>query len=84
MLPCRNLMLGEKSLMTRGHTRSFSRKLNSWCWVGHRRKWDSEDQTTIVIQGHITIKVYSYIALSFTISDVKIIYKHIRQNKRNA
>ncbi len=31
LLPWRNLMLGENSLMTSGHTRSFSRKLNSWC-----------------------------------------------------
>lgn len=29
--PCRNLIFGEKSLMTRGHTLSFNRKLNSWC-----------------------------------------------------
>lgn len=30
--PCLNLIFGEKSLITRGHTLSLRRKLNSWCW----------------------------------------------------
>ena len=31
-MPWRYLRLGENSLMIRGQTRSFSRKLNSRCW----------------------------------------------------
>ncbi len=38
LLPWRNLMLGENSLMTSGHTRSFSRKLNSWCCTQREHK----------------------------------------------
>lgn len=31
---CLYFKLGEKSFITSGHTRSFSKKLNSLCWKG--------------------------------------------------
>jgi hypothetical protein len=36
--PCLNFIFGEKSLITRGHTLSFRRKLNSWCYLQRGKK----------------------------------------------
>ena len=38
LIPCRCFILGENSLITSGHTRSFKRKLNSACWRERERK----------------------------------------------